>query len=610
MNVPTLNMFMQTTGTNINAVWAGLVIEQLVRNGVRCFSLAPGSRSTPLVAAIARREDVDVSMHVDERGAAFFALGYARATGRPAAFITTSGTAGANAYPAVIEAAQSRVPMLVITADRPAELRDTGANQTIDQVKLFGDYVRWFFDMPAPDTAINPQMVLTTIAQAVYQAHRAPAGPVHLNMMFREPLAPGDDGQDYTHYLAPLQRWLDSDQPVHQIAPPHLMLYEHQIEQIAAAVNAAQRGLLLVGELHNDEQRTAVITLARQLRWPVLPDISSGLRLGTDESCDVPYYDQILASSSFADAHRPDTVLHIGGGFVSKRLLQFLDHARPHKYIVVKEHPSRYDPNHQVTHAVEADIAATCAELMLLLKQRADSTWLHDWQRASKAANKEIEQFLADQPVLNEPNVARTITRLIPVHHALFIGNSMPVRDMDMFAVVGGNNVPVAVNRGASGIDGNVAAAAGFAHGLSHPTTVLVGDLTLLHDLNSLLLVRNSRVPLTIVVINNNGGGIFSFLPIAQHRDLFEPYFGTPQNVQFEHAARMFGLSYAKPTSMAEFAAMYQAAVDGGRSTLIEVATDRQENYALHAALREQITAALGGEPSRRVPSGCAKGIE
>lgn len=598
---------MQTTRTNINAIWADLMIEQLVRCGVRCFSLAPGSRSTPLVAAIARRDDVDVSMHVDERGAAFWALGYARATGRPAAFITTSGTAGANGYPAIIEAAQSRVPMLVITADRPAELRDTGANQTIDQVKLFGDYVRWFFDMPVPDTTVIPQMVLTTVAQAVYQAQRAPAGPVHLNMMFREPLAPTDDGQDYTQYLAPLQAWLASDQPFSVHVPPHLVPLQKQIEPIAAALNKAQRGLLIVGEMHTDEQRELVFHLAMKLQWPMLADISSGLRLGNVIPQRVPFYDQILGSSQFAQVHQPDVVLQLGGGFVSKRLLQFLDKARPHTYIVVKEHPYRYDPNHQVTHAVEGDIAEICAALMPLIELRDDHAWLQDWQRASATANEQIERFLEDQPALNEPNIARMITQLMPDNHALFIGNSMPVRDMDMFAVADGNIVPVAVNRGASGIDGNIATAAGFAQGLSRPTTVLVGDLTLLHDLNSLLLVRNSRVPLTVVVINNNGGGIFSFLPVAQHHDLFEPYFGTPQNVSFEHAARMFDLAYHKPASMVEFSDVYQSALAGDHSTLIEVVTERQENYALHAALREQITAALGGEPPKRQD---AQGIE
>ncbi len=584
---------MQATRTNINAIWADLVIEQLVRCGVRCFSLAPGSRSTPLVAAIARRDDVDVSMHVDERGAAFWALGYARATGRPAAFITTSGTAGANGYPAIIEGAQSRVPLLVITADRPAELRDTGANQTIDQVKLFGDYVRWFFDMPAPDTAINPQVVLTTVAHAVYRTQRAPAGPVHFNAMYREPLAPTDDGQDYTAYLEPIQDWFANDSPFVVSVPPRMLPHQAQIEQIAAAANEAQHGLLVVGELHTDEQRAAVSKLAQRLRWPILPDIGSGLRLGRSLPCGVPYYDQILASPAFADTHQPDTVLHLGGGFVSKRLLQFLDRTRPRTYIVVKEHPFRYDPNHQVTQAVEADIAATCAELMPLLHQHNDPAWLHHWQHASEYASQTIEQFVGDQPALSEPAIARTITQLIPEQHALFIGNSMPVRDMDMFAVTNGSSVRVAVNRGASGIDGNVATAAGFAHGLGRPITVLVGDLTLLHDLNSLLLVRNSRVPLTVVAINNNGGGIFSFLPVAQHHELFEPYFGTPQNVSFQHAARMFDLDYHKPVSMAEFASAYQSALSSERSTLIEVVTDRQENYALHAALREQIIATL-----------------
>lgn len=594
---------MQTTATTINMIWADLVIEQLVRCGVHCFSLAPGSRSTPLVATIARCTNLDVHMHVDERGAAFWAIGYGRATGRPAVFITTSGTAGANGFPAIIEAAQSRVPLLVITADRPAELRDTGANQTIDQVKLFGNYVRYFFDMPAPDTAIDPRMVLTTVTQAVHHARRAPQGPVHLNAMFREPLVPGDDGYDYTAYLAPLQAWLAGEQRFSMSMPPRSAPDHHQIAQLAAAVNRAERGLLVVGELHNDDQRSAVLTLAQQLRWPVLPDIGSGLRLGRHLEQSVPYYDQLLASERFAQAHQPDTVLHLGGGFVSKRLLQFLHRAHPHTYILVKDHPFRYDPNHQITDVVEADLALACDALLPLINQPSFPAWLHAWQHASTGANKQIEQFLGDRGDVNEPGSARTITQLIPGGHALFIGNSMPVRDMDMFAAADAHAVPVAINRGASGIDGNVATATGFAHGLSRPTTVLVGDLTLLHDLNSLLLVRNSRVPITIVAINNNGGGIFSFLPIAQQRDVFEPYFGTPQHVSFEYAAHMFGIDYIKPSTMASFASAYQAASAGTRPTLIEMITERQENYALHAALREQIATAVGS-PWRQYSEG------
>jgi 2-succinyl-5-enolpyruvyl-6-hydroxy-3-cyclohexene-1-carboxylate synthase len=583
---------MQTTGANLNSIWADLMIEQLRRSGVTCFSLAPGSRSTPLVAAIARRSDVDVSMHVDERGAAFFAVGYARATGRPAAFITTSGTAGANGYPAIIEASQSLLSLVVITADRPAELRATGANQTIDQVKLFGGYVRWFFDLPAPDTQIDPRMVLTTIAQAVHQAQRTPQGPVHLNAMFREPLAPGDDSHDYGAYLAPLQSWLHASQPFSMSLPPRSQPQAEHVEQIAQVLNSAQRGLVVVGELQRDRQREAVINVARKLNWPLLPDINSGLRLGTHAAQIVPYYDHVLASQPFAQAHQPDVVLHIGSGFVSKRLLQFLDRTQP-TYIVVKDHPFRYDPNHQVMYSVEADIELACAALLPLIETAGDARWLSNWQHASTAVDVQIERFLDDHNAVNEPAIARTITRMIPADHALFIGNSMPVRDMDMFAVADGPAVHVSVNRGASGIDGNLASAAGFARGLARPATLLIGDLSLLHDLNSLLLARNSRFPLMIVAINNDGGGIFSFLPIAQQRDMFEPYFGTPQHVTFEHAAHMFDLCYVNPTSMAEFEAAYRAATMSERSTLIEVVTDRQENYALHSQLREQVIGIL-----------------
>jgi 2-succinyl-5-enolpyruvyl-6-hydroxy-3-cyclohexene-1-carboxylate synthase len=584
---------MHYTKTNINSIWADLMIEQLRRCGVEYFTLSPGSRSTPLVAAVARQQGINVSMHVDERGAAFFAVGYARATGRPAAWITTSGTAVANGYPAIIEASQSRLPLIAITADRPAELRDTGANQTIDQVKIFGDYVRWFFDLPVPTEEIKPQMILTTIAGAVYQSLRQPQGPVHLNAMFREPLTPNDDGRDYARYLSPIKQWLESNVPFSFSQPPRSQISSSQVEFLASILNGARRGLIVLGELQHQRQHIAALTLAERLNWPVVADISSGARLGASSPQIMPYADQLLASERFAQVHRPDVVLHFGGAFVSKRLLQFVGRNRQATYILVKEHPFRYDPNHQITHSIEADIEQCCQTLMPMVERSRDTGWFDSWQQASNRAHEDIEQFLNDRNALSEPAIARHISSNIPRQQALFLGNSMPVRDMDMFAAPDGPQVPVSVNRGASGIDGNLASAVGFAVGLRRPTTLLIGDLSLLHDLNSLALARNSAFPITIVVLNNNGGGIFSFLPIARHTDIFEPYFGTPQNVSFEHAARLFNLRYEQPQSMAEFAAAYRTATAGNHATLIEVVTNREENYALHNTLREHIVAAL-----------------
>jgi 2-succinyl-5-enolpyruvyl-6-hydroxy-3-cyclohexene-1-carboxylate synthase len=572
-----------------NRLWAHLIVEELLRCGVDFFCVAPGSRSTPLVAELAANKEARSLIHFDERGTAFAALGYARATGRPAAWITTSGTAVANGLPAVVEAATDGVPMILLTADRPPELRQTGANQTIDQPDIFGDYVRWRFDLPAPDLSIDPAMVLTTVDQAAYRAGRSPQGPVHLNLMFREPFLP--DPEDA---LSGPSSWTKSGEPYTRYAATKPAVDGAEVHRLWEALRPVKRGLVVAGRLASRKQGEAVLRLADTLGWPLLPDIGSQVRLGADSKNLVAHYDALLASGSFADGHTPEAVIHVGGRALSKRLEQFLTRSRPDPYVVVRENPFRLDPGHRVTHSVEANVVDFCVALVRAATEDSpavDASWTAGWREASEEAGHHLDELFSTTENLSEPLVARVVSRNVPLDHGLVVASSMPVRDLDTYAAPDGAPVPVAANRGASGIDGTVATAAGFARGLGRSVTLLIGDLALLHDLNSLAMLRDLHV--VVVVLNNDGGGIFSFLPVASNEEFFEPYFGTPQGVGFEPAAKMFGLGYERPSTTGEFVESYRAACSRDSSTLIEVKTDREENVALHRELLQGISSRL-----------------
>ena len=574
-----------------NRLWADLIVGELVRCGVTFFCVAPGSRSTPLIAALANNDEAQTLVHFDERGTAFAALGYARATGRPAAWITTSGTAVANGLPAVVEASTDGVPMVLLTADRPPELRQTGANQTIDQPDIFGDFVRWRFDLPAPSLDVDPASVLTTVDQAAYRATRAPSGPVHLNLMFREPLIPTPEDPDEP--ATGPERWLAVQGPYTSYAATKPAVDEREIRALWDQLRPVRRGLVVAGRLASREQGEAAAKLARTLGWPLLPDVGSQVRLGADGD-SAALYDVLLADETFAGAHAPEAVLHLGGRSLSKRLERFVARGGPDPYVVVRDNPFRLDPAHRVTHSFEAAITDFCAALSRVASEhhpRENSSWMESWTKASGAAGVALDHSLSEAHGLSEPLVARLVSRNIPDGHGIVVASSMPIRDLDAFAAADGPPAPVAANRGASGIDGTVATAAGYARGSGRPVTLLIGDLALLHDLNSLAMLRG--LPVTVVVLNNDGGGIFSFLPVSRHETFFEPYFGTPQGVGFESAAAMFGLGYQKPATAEEFVPAYRKARSSGPS-LIEVATDRDENVAVHRRLLEAVAAGAG----------------
>ncbi|MGA7303835.1 MAG: 2-succinyl-5-enolpyruvyl-6-hydroxy-3-cyclohexene-1-carboxylic-acid synthase, partial [Rhodothermales bacterium] len=348
---------MSRPAPNINRFWANLIVEELIRNGIRRFFIAPGSRSSPLVAAVAQHPHAEAIVHFDERGTAFAALGFARATRQPAVWITTSGTAVANGLPAFVEASQSYVPLIALTADRPPELRDTGANQAIDQTRIFGTFARWFFDLPCPSAAIDPAFVLSTVDQAVHRAVDAPPGPVHLNCAYREPLAPSAGGVQMPEL--PL-RWSGSHEPYTTYRGGTLDPDPSAFEELAGRLPNTRRGLLVVGELPSLEVAHAVSSLATRLQWPVLADVTSQMRLG---DAGAP----LVASPHFTCAHMlggqsPEIILRMGGAISSKDIQRYVDTAHE-RVVSVSDYPERHDPGHRIAEVIRASTESFCRRL-------------------------------------------------------------------------------------------------------------------------------------------------------------------------------------------------------------------------------------------------------
>ena len=583
---------MKNQAPNPNALWCNLLMEELVRQNVRYIGVAPGSRSTPLALAAAGQPGLQMVSHLDERALAFHILGWARATGRPAALVVTSGTAVANLMPAVAEASLGFVPLLVLTADRPPELRDTSANQTMDQVKLFGSLVRWQADLPCPSPDVPLGLLLSTVDQAVARARWGTPGPVHLNLMFREPLAPVPQPYPAARWLAPLRDWRKSGRPFTD--------YQSGLEQapedpvaIPERLRSARKGVIVVGAVRDDEAEAAV-RLAAHLRWPLLPDLQSGLRLGGRASEAVRHADLLLGHQAWSKRHAPEVVLRVGGRLISKRLAGLGQQADAAPVILLTSRLERQDAGQRVDVHWFGQVACLLDSLRSALPAGAESAgWLTAWQEADRRVGRVLTRRMRARVGLHEPRVAWELSRRLPSHHALFAGNSLPIRLLDTFAAADAAWVPVGSNRGVSGIDGLLATATGYAAGRGRPVTLLLGDLSLLHDLNALALLRNSRVPLVVVVINNDGGGIFSFLPIADSFPQAERLFALPHGRTFAGAAAMFDLPYRRVHTLAGFVSAYRAACRDARSALIEVTTDRRTTRAAWRTLQTAVASAL-----------------
>jgi 2-succinyl-5-enolpyruvyl-6-hydroxy-3-cyclohexene-1-carboxylate synthase len=546
-----------------NLFQAQLLIEELRRHGVTKFVVCPGSRSSALALALSLEKRVECIVHHDERGAGYYAVGYARATGRAAAVVTTSGTAAVNLFPAIVEASQDNLPLIALTADRPPELHERGVNQTIDQQNLFGTHVRLFANLPCPDDGELTDL-RHTIDQVCRHAScdRSDPGPVHINCMYREPLVPLPD--KVQPFKPPDSNEADATPaPVPDVAA---------LDEIARIVRAAKRGLLLVGHLRSEAEHKAMLELIARLGWPTIVDITSGLS-AAQQPLIVAHHDLILASDSFTIAHTPDTILHVGGRLTSKRLLQFIEKAHPANYLFNAGNNIIYDPVGAVTRRTTADTTTFCRHVTDVIGTSAvDPFWCNAWQAAT-ATGRQLIAKLCDDQTLTEPTLAFILSRQISDHTGIFLASSMPIRDMNTFAALR-STLSVAANRGASGIDGTIASACGYADGLNHPVTLLIGDQAFLHDLSSLSLIAAVRRPVTIVVINNQGGRIFESLPVSEHREALDRFFIAPHKLSFEKFAGTFDIAYYHPKDIKTFCTDYESATASAQAVIIEASVD------------------------------------
>lgn len=527
----------------MNETWATVFIDTLIEQGCDTFCIAPGSRSTPLTVAIARHSKARTFVHFDERGLGFFALGFAKALQKPVALLTTSGTAVANLLPAVCEAHNNRIPLLVLTADRPHELRETGANQTMRQIGIFSPFVNWEMDMPCPDAQIPLPWLQETLHFAL-QKTQFPKGVVHLNCPFREPFF----DESTSTKRASIQ------QPLQQTFPPTTP----NLDAFLAGIVADENTWILVGQypLTPTEQAT-LKRFAEVNHCTVLVDI------GAEVASDVAYHRYYDLALGLTDGgfKSPKTVLQIGTRLVSKRLFQFLEKYPPIHYHVFGA--GRLQPLH-------------------FLESPKHGTKPFPFEGFAE----QIQLFFNKKTALTEPLLIHNLSKLLPAESVVFWGNSMPVRYADMLFRPP-QQVQSVVQRGVSGIDGLIASACGFAQAKKQLCTLVLGDLSLLHDINSLAWLQKTDFPVIVLVFNNDGGAIFGHLPIAKQKDVFETYFKTPHGFSFEHAAALFHLPYFQPQSVSAFRSMYQIAIQSKKSALIEIKTDAQKDQALLAELKD-----------------------
>lgn len=574
--------------------YASHFVDELTARGVSNCVICPGSRSTPLTLSVAGQSAIKPWMQVDERSAAFFALGIAKGLREPVALICTSGTAAANFLPAVVEAHQSGVPLLVLTADRPPELRDTGALQAIDQSNLYGVYAKWFFEMALSDETVDSRRLAHWVArEAVDRAQTAPAGPVHINFPFREPLVP----------LASISERRRPPKVGERTLHTRRTLPPEEVSHLAAQLKSAERGLIVCGPQDDPALASSVSALAGALGFPILADPLSQLRGSVpfeDERRSHPpvviaNYDLFLRDTEQRRRLEPDIVLRFGLTPTSKALTTFLSSARRGRQISIVPIGLPNDPARSTSETIDADPAWLTVALVKSITDGSNDTsaWLEEWHRVSRTTSVTVDAHLAAIDQLSEPKVFSLLAGCVPSNSLLFVGNSMPVRDLDGFFPVRRDPVRILGNRGVNGIDGIVSTALGAAAGSGRRVVLVIGDLSFYHDMNGLLAAKLHRIDATIVLLNNDGGGIFHFLPQAQHPKTLEPYFSVPIGLDYRQAVEMYGGRFRRPTGWDELRHDLVDSWTVPGLTVIEVRTERDSNVTQHRIIWDAVAEAL-----------------
>lgn len=555
---------------NINLLWASLFIEELVRHGVEDFCIAPGSRSTPLTLAVAHHVKAKPHIHFDERGLGFLALGLSQASFKPVVVITTSGTAVANLYPAVIEAKQSHIPLIIISADRPTELINCAANQAINQVNIFADYPVFFSHLPSPSASINSNFLLTTIDQGLFQ-QQINQGPIHFNIAFSEPFYPQGETLNFKNYLASLKGWDQHHSPFTDY---------QQINQLVVNENkldlAAQKIIVVVGRIRDQKQAIAIQQFCQAFNLVLLADVQSQLQSSAN---NILGYDLLLENTHFKQQLlQAELILQFSDHIVSKRLIQFIGES-PASIWVISEHSQRIDPTHTMSKRMHCHPEQFIN--VVINSQYTDQKWVQKLKQYGSTLSSITMHYCQDEQ-LSEINCSTFL--LNNTLSNILLSNSMSIRLADMFAQT---KAKIYSNRGASGIEGIIATAVGIAKNNHETTYLLIGDTSFLYDLNSLHLLTQLNTALVIILLNNDGGGIFNLLPVPAEQQ--EKYYQLPHGLTFQKTCEQFSINYSQPINFSEFKSEYAKASKQNNSTLIEVCIRNQLTATQLQVIKEQI---------------------
>jgi len=572
---------------NRNYFWAETFINELTSIGINYACLSPGSRNTPLTLAIANNKKIKSFVHIDERSSAFFALGIAKVTNMPVVVVSTSGTATAELYPAIIEAYQQRVPLIVCTADRPPELLNTGANQTINQNNLYKNHIRWFVDVGLPEPIPRRIRHIKAVAKrAVYESLVHSKGPVHLNFPFRKPFEP----DDYTDEI-----YDDVIKTAEMVLPDKKKLFEENGRNISSEkwfkevidfTSRLRKGLIIAGpENYNERFHKNCQKLASILGYPILADGASQLRFGKHNKENILFsFEGFLRSVFFNGKYQPEIILQFGRTVTSKALELYLEKCNAIRFMI-NEYGDWFDPANRSNASFACKPYIFCEKMIEHFEsnkiKKKDESWLNLFDKADKLSLKVKERIISNSKFPNECRIIEELINLIPDNSNLMISNSMPVRDFDYFAPVTQKNITIFNNRGASGIDGITSTALGLAAADKKTTILLTGDSAFYYDLNALLAASKYKIPLIIILINNNGGGIFEVLPVSRFGKVFEEFFVAPHNLNFEPFVKGYGGNYSLIKSWKSFKDEFNLALKRKNFSVLEIKTDAAASLKL-----------------------------
>jgi 2-succinyl-5-enolpyruvyl-6-hydroxy-3-cyclohexene-1-carboxylate synthase len=574
---------------NRNIAWTVSFVNELAAGGVKYACISPGSRNTPLTWAFAQNKKIKKYVIIDERSSAFFAAGLANRTGTPVVLVCTSGTATVEYYPAIVEAYLQRIPLIICTADRPAELRNTGTNQTINQDNLYKNHIRWFADAGLPELTIKKITDLKNIAiKAVEVSCFTNRGPVHINFPFRKPFEP----DTFTHDINQDEESLLNKTlfTTEKLKTNNELLHEKWLVQLAQKFSKFKKGLIIVGpENYGDEFHLQVYKLSRLLGYPLLADGTSQLRYAKNIFSSKPdsqnklicNYEGMFRSPEFMKEYIPEVIIHFGRTPTSRGIEDFYEKYSPLKMIVNPE-GDIFDPTRKgkVFKYAPALFCRNLCKILYDLK-RSDNLWSELYIEADLLLEQIKEQILSVSDHLSEPGIVNEFLKAVPENSIVMLSNSLPVRDFDFFASQYPKNLTIYQNRGASGIDGILSTALGIASLRKEHVFLITGDIAFYYDINALLIAQKYVIPLTVILLNNNGGGIFNSLPIARYRNFIDEYFITPHNLNFKKLTTAFGVTYYYVKNLTKFRELLTKPTEQKKTVVIEIITDSRKSLVL-----------------------------